>query len=120
MHRILVFPDADTGGGVVSTGGTFALYSLLCQHANIGQRPADASYYAHQENQTTRSERHGVANRIRSFLENRKGAQTFLFVVVMMGTCLVIGDGVLTPAISGLLPTLLLLLHFITLLEVLS
>lgn len=42
-----------------------------------------------------------MANRLRAFLENKKSVKFVLFLFVMLGTCLVIGDGILTPAISG-------------------
>ena len=43
------------------------------------------------------------------WLEHHKTAQKVLLFVVMLGTCMLIGDGILTPAISGndLLPLLL-------------
>ena len=91
-------------------GGTFALYSLLCQHAKISQRLGDPSYFPVDESSSslklegTKSRCSVVSNRLRSFLENRKGVQFWLFFVVMFGTCLVIGDGILTPAISGAKP----------------
>jgi K+ transporter len=34
-------------------------------------------------------------------MEKHKKLHTALLVMVMIGTCMVIGDGVLTPAISG-------------------
>jgi KUP system potassium uptake protein len=40
-------------------------------------------------------------NKFRVWLEGNKKAQQVLLAVVMMGTCMLIGDGVLTPAISG-------------------
>ncbi len=40
-------------------------------------------------------------NKVRVWLEGNKKAQQVLLAVVMMGTCMLIGDGVLTPAISG-------------------
>jgi K+ transporter len=35
------------------------------------------------------------------FMERSKAAQLCLFIFTMMGACMVIGDGILTPAISG-------------------
>jgi KUP system potassium uptake protein len=43
----------------------------------------------------------GGNNKVRVWLEDNKKAQQVLLAVVMMGTCMLIGDGVLTPAISG-------------------
>lgn len=41
------------------------------------------------------------AQTIKKKLENSKMAQYVLFLVTIMGTSMVIGDGVLTPCISG-------------------
>lgn len=83
-------------------GGTFALYSLICRHANVSLLPnrqvADedlSTYkYEHPPETTNRS-------RIKIWLEKHKSLHVTLLIVVMLGTCMVIGDGVLTPAISG-------------------
>ena len=40
-------------------------------------------------------------SRVKTWLEKHKNLHTALLGVVMLGTCMVIGDGVLTPAISG-------------------
>ena len=86
------------------------MYSLLCQHAKIGQRLGDPSYFPLDESgsslklEGTKPRCSVVSNRLRTFLENRKGVQFWLFFMVMFGTCLVIGDGILTPAISGAKP----------------
>lgn len=42
------------------------------------------------------------ASRIQSKLENSRFAKYFLLLATMLGTSMVIGDGVLTPCISGL------------------
>lgn len=41
------------------------------------------------------------AMRVKEELENSRVWQNILLVVVLLGPCLVIGDGSLTPAISG-------------------
>ncbi|RWW31217.1 hypothetical protein BHE74_00003269 [Ensete ventricosum] len=82
-------------------GGTFALYSLICRHANVSLLPnrqvADedlSTYkYEHPPETTNRS-------RIKIWLEKHKSLHVALLILVMLGTCMVIGDGVLTPAIS--------------------
>jgi KUP system potassium uptake protein len=43
----------------------------------------------------------GFAFRLKSTLEKRKVLQKFLLILALIGTCMVIGDGVLTPALSG-------------------
>lgn len=42
-------------------------------------------------------------SRIKVWLERHRKLRVALLVMVMIGTCMVIGDGVLTPAISGIL-----------------
>lgn len=88
-------------------GGTFALYSLICRHAKVGLLPnrqlADESlstYKLEQPPQTKNS------SRVKSVLENHKSLHIALLILVLLGTCMVIGDGLLTPAISGKLSRL--------------
>ncbi|EFJ24230.1 hypothetical protein SELMODRAFT_101574 [Selaginella moellendorffii] len=86
-------------------GGTFALYSLLCRHANVGRHAG--KHYGRLESDTEFSyfgdaERVRVHTRAKMFLEKSEIAQKILLVCVTFGTCMVIGDGVLTPAISVL------------------
>eukprot|EP01018_Ginkgo_biloba_P031855 Gb_04140 [translate_table: standard] len=87
-------------------GGTFALYSLLCQHMNVGQN-ADKQYTRLASDAKLRffSKQHegkDVQSKTKQLLEKSKVAQRILIIVVMVGTCMVIGDGALTPAISVL------------------
>ncbi|XP_057954795.1 potassium transporter 5 [Malania oleifera] len=85
-------------------GGTFALYSLLCRYAKVSlipnQEPEDRelSNYSLEipSNQLRRAEK------IKEKLENSRTAQVVLFLVTILGTSMVIGDGVLTPCISVL------------------
>lgn len=85
-------------------GGTFALYALLCRHLKLSlilnQQAADEklSLYKLEHEQTAESPR-GVY--FRRLLEKHKSLQTGLLIVVLLGTCMVIGDGALTPALSG-------------------
>ncbi|KAL2510562.1 Potassium transporter 5 [Abeliophyllum distichum] len=85
-------------------GGTFALYSLICRYAKVGLIPSqeaedrDVSTF-HLELPNNRMKR---ASRIKTKLENSKFAKFFLLFATMLGTSMVIGDGVLTPCISVL------------------
>ncbi|PWZ13107.1 hypothetical protein Zm00014a_022345 [Zea mays] len=83
-------------------GGTFALYSLICRHANVSLLPN--RQVADEELSTYRLERPreaaGRSGLLRAWLEKHTRLHTALLVMVMIGTCMVIGDGVLTPAIS--------------------
>ncbi|XP_072961246.1 putative potassium transporter 8 [Typha angustifolia] len=82
-------------------GGTFALYSSICRHANVSLLPnrqvadEELSTYKLECSSETKD-----TSRIKIWLEKHKNLHISLLVVVMLGTCMVIGDGVLTPAIS--------------------
>lgn len=84
-------------------GGTFALYSLLCRHTKLSPIPnqqeldEDLSTY-NLEPVSRRSSKHFIIH----FLEEHKLAHNALLMIVLLGTCMVIGDGVLTPPISVL------------------
>ncbi|CAN6206474.1 unnamed protein product [Urochloa humidicola] len=81
-------------------GGTFALYSLICRHANVSLLPN--RQVADQELSTYKLQCSSppARSRVKDWLEKHKRLHTALLVMVMIGTCMVIGDGVLTPAIS--------------------
>uniref|UniRef100_A0A7I4FPU7 Potassium transporter n=2 Tax=Physcomitrium patens TaxID=3218 RepID=A0A7I4FPU7_PHYPA len=81
-------------------GGSFALYSILCRYCNISslpnQHPSDVeltTYLVDNVNRKTWMQRK---------LENSITAQKVLLAIVIFGTCMVIGDGILTPSISVL------------------
>ncbi|KAK9677921.1 hypothetical protein RND81_11G176200 [Saponaria officinalis] len=84
-------------------GGTFALYSLLCRHAKLGmlpnQEPNDEklSAYAVEGDEDT-SQSHAFKH----LFEKYERFHKWLLIFVLLGTCMAIGDGVLTPAISVL------------------
>lgn len=83
-------------------GGTFALYSYLCRHMNFKSKftiqntrlesDADMAYYTGGSPLSTKT---------RKFLESSSTAQNFITLLVLLGTCMVIGDGALTPATCG-------------------
>ncbi|KAL4191936.1 hypothetical protein AMTRI_Chr06g169750 [Amborella trichopoda] len=86
-------------------GGTFALYTLICKHApkvglipNIQQEDREISNYK-LDKPSSQLRR---AQKVKEFLEKNKAAKTTLFLVTMIGTSMVIGDGILTPCISVL------------------
>ncbi|KAF3968030.1 hypothetical protein CMV_008032 [Castanea mollissima] len=82
-------------------GGTFALYSLLCRHVNIGilssKRVSSNSSLSHSVHEGT-----GKKSRLGIFFESSIVARRVLLFVAILGTCMLIGDGILTPAISVL------------------
>ncbi|KAF5931319.1 hypothetical protein HYC85_032192 [Camellia sinensis] len=85
-------------------GGTFALYSLICRYAKVGLIPSQeledrdvSNFQLELPNNRLRR-----ASRLKSMLENSRFAKFFLLFATMLGTSMVIGDGVLTPCISVL------------------
>ncbi|KAE8723376.1 Potassium transporter 4 [Hibiscus syriacus] len=83
-------------------GGSFALYSLLCRHAKFSllpnQQAADEELSAYKYGPSAQA----TGSPLKRFLEKHKRLRTALLVVVLFGAAMVIGDGVLTPAISVL------------------
>ncbi|KAF0923439.1 hypothetical protein E2562_006339 [Oryza meyeriana var. granulata] len=93
----LIVLNADDHG----EGGTFALYSLLRQHVNFkGSIPVPLTRLASDVHLKFHSKRKGRPSRLQLFLENSPKAQLTLTIIVLIGTCMLIGDGALTPAIS--------------------
>lgn len=83
-------------------GGTFALYSLLCRHAKIKAIPNQDR--TDEELTTYSSSTFGeqsFAAKTRRWLEGHALMKSTLLILVLIGSCMVIGDGILTPAISG-------------------
>ncbi|KHF99567.1 Potassium transporter 11 -like protein [Gossypium arboreum] len=85
-------------------GGTFALYSLLCRHANVKNIP---DQHRTDEELTTYScctliHEKSFAAKTKRWLEKDTYRKNALLILVLFGTCNVIGDGILTPAISVL------------------
>ncbi|KAJ0656038.1 putative potassium transporter [Helianthus annuus] len=84
-------------------GGTFALYSLLCRHAKVNTIP---NQHKTDEELTTysRSTIHekSFAAKTRRWLEGDAFKKNVLLLLVLVGTCMAVGDGILTPAISVL------------------
>ncbi|KAF8030307.1 hypothetical protein BT93_E2683 [Corymbia citriodora subsp. variegata] len=87
-------------------GGTFALYSLLCRHAKIKTIP---NQHRTDEELTTYSRttfrEKSFAAKTKRWLERHASRKNMLLMLVLVGTCMVIGDGILTPAISVLSAT---------------
>ncbi|XLS53533.1 hypothetical protein HN51_014210 [Arachis hypogaea] len=84
-------------------GGTFALYSLLCRHAKIKTIP---NQHRTDEELTMYSrstfQEKSFAAKTKRWLEEQATRRSAILILVLVGTCMVIGDGILTPAISVL------------------
>lgn len=83
-------------------GGTFAMYSLLCQHANIGILPSKKIYIEEEDLVSTHPAVTRRPSRLRRFIERSIVARRLLLLTAILGMCMLIGDGILTPAISVL------------------
>ncbi|CAL8149515.1 unnamed protein product [Prunus armeniaca] len=84
-------------------GGTFALYSLLCRHAKIKAIPnQDQTDEALTTYSRSTFGEQSFAARTKRWLEGHALMQSTLLILVLVGSCMVIGDGILTPAISVL------------------
>eukprot|EP00249_Psilotum_nudum_P018201 c26689_g1_i2 orf=229-1644(+) len=85
-------------------GGTIALYSLICRHAKISLLPnhqvEDRELSAYKLDLPSKQLKR--AFKVKENLENSHGARTVLLIITLLGTCMVIGDGVMTPSISVL------------------
>lgn len=104
LKYVFIVLRADDNG----EGGTFALYSLLCRHARVSLLPntqladEDLTEYT-MDNGTVPVDKKNVGLGLKNLLEKHRVLQRVLLVLALIGTCMVIGDGVLTPAISGIL-----------------
>ncbi|XP_052165623.1 potassium transporter 26 isoform X2 [Oryza glaberrima] len=84
-------------------GGTFALYSLLRQHVNFkGNMPVPVTHLASDINLKFHSKKRILTSKLLKFLEQSTKWQAVITYIVLAGTCMVLGDGALTPAISVL------------------
>ncbi|KAK3155172.1 hypothetical protein QOZ80_2BG0199770 [Eleusine coracana subsp. coracana] len=94
---VLIVLRADDGG----EGGTFALYSLICRHVRAGLLPGGGTRdELLEEDKATGRRGERPVSRVRSVLEKYRVLQRLLLLFALLGTCMVIGDGVLTPAVS--------------------
>ncbi|XP_031109434.1 potassium transporter 2-like [Ipomoea triloba] len=82
-------------------GGTFALYSLICRHAKVSLLPnrqiSDEALSTYKLEPPPEAKN---SSKVKMVLEKHRSLHTALLILVLLGTCMVIGDGLLTPAIS--------------------
>jgi hypothetical protein len=85
----------------VIAGGTFALYSLLCRHAKVGLLPIDrnGNGVMHYEEETPSKIK--VESRAWRAIAKHKSSHYLMLCLALFGSCMTIGEGVLTPALSG-------------------
>ncbi|KAG6415902.1 hypothetical protein SASPL_123321 [Salvia splendens] len=99
LKYIIIILSADDNG----EGGTFALYSLLCRHGKFSllpnQQAADEELSAYKYGSSGQCT---PSLALKRSIEKRKNLRTVLLLVVLLGAGMVIGDGVVTPAMSVL------------------
>ncbi|KAK3223871.1 hypothetical protein Dsin_010896 [Dipteronia sinensis] len=87
-------------------GGTFALYSLICRYVKVGLIPNQQTEDSNVSNFNLvlpgNGRRLRRADAFKSKLENSQFAKLSLLLAALLGTSMVIGDGILTPCISVL------------------
>ncbi|XP_047082471.1 potassium transporter 25 [Lolium rigidum] len=93
LKYVLIVLRANDGG----EGGTFALYSLICRHVRAGLLPGGGTS---EDLAAEHNRGDGAVSRARTLLERYRLLQRMLLFFALLGTCMVIGDGVLTPAVS--------------------
>ncbi|KAL5064229.1 hypothetical protein RYX36_025966 [Vicia faba] len=85
-------------------GGAFALYSLICRHIKVSlapnQQPEDMELSNYKLEIPSYKQKR--ANKIKQMIEHSHFARIVLLLLAIMGTSMVIGDGILTPSISVL------------------
>ncbi|XVF32600.1 hypothetical protein REPUB_Repub17cG0096400 [Reevesia pubescens] len=97
-YILIVLRATDNGDG------TFALYSLICRYAKVSLIPSQQAEDHDVSNFRIElpSRRLKRASALKSKLEKSQFAKYFLLLVTMLGTSMLIGDGILTPSISVL------------------
>lgn len=89
---------------ISSAGGTFALYSLICRHAKVSllpnQLPSDTRISSFRLKVPSAELERSL--KIKEKLEASLTLKKLLLMLVLAGTAMVIADGVVTPAMSGL------------------
>ncbi|KAL6287999.1 hypothetical protein ACE6H2_012389 [Prunus campanulata] len=100
VKYVFIVLRADDNG----EGGTFALYSLLSRHARVSSLPncqlADEELSEYTKDGVVSASNSAFGSSLKSTLEKHRLLQKVLLILALIGTCMVIGDGVLTPAIS--------------------
>ncbi|EXB45100.1 putative potassium transporter 9 [Morus notabilis] len=97
LKYALIVLRADDDG----EGGTFALYSILCRHAKVGLLPNDRSANEVMNYEVGSPFKIKIESRARRAIAKHKSSHYLMLFLALFGSCMAIGDGVLTPALSG-------------------
>ncbi|KAI8030082.1 Potassium transporter 6 [Camellia lanceoleosa] len=99
IKYVFIVLRADDNG----EGGTFALYSFLCRHINFKTKLSiQNTRLATDVSKRFYTEGSAIKSKTKHFIESSPAVQNVLTFIVLLGTCMVIGDGALTPATSVL------------------
>ncbi|XP_076925915.1 potassium transporter 5-like [Bidens hawaiensis] len=98
-YVVIVLRANDNGDG-----GTFALYSKLCRYAKVGLIPSEQLEDREVSNYQLElpGKQNTISTKVKKTLEQSNFAKFALLFAAMLGTSMVIGDGILTPSISVL------------------
>lgn len=81
------------------------MYSILCRRAKVGLLSAshapDDDISACSSQLPLKETRGSVL--LKEFFDKHHNSRILLLLVVLLGTSMVIGDGILTPAMSGMI-----------------
>ncbi|KAI9169151.1 hypothetical protein LWI28_007754 [Acer negundo] len=87
-------------------GGTFALYSLICRYVKVGLIPNQQAEDSNVSNLNLVLPGNGRhlrrAEAFKSKLKNSQFTKLSVLLATLLGTFMVIGDGILTPCISDM------------------
>ncbi|ERN06736.1 potassium transporter 5 [Amborella trichopoda] len=83
-------------------GGTFAMYSLICRYCRVSATTNEQAEDITAYKEGHKKRMNGRAKRIKEAIEGSGFAKLLLLCIALFGTCMVIGDGILTPCISVL------------------
>ncbi|KAG4398507.1 hypothetical protein GLYMA_08G056100v4 [Glycine max] len=81
-------------------GGIVALYSLLCRNAKVGLLPCDKSANEVVLYEERSGSKLKADSRARRAIEKHKICHYLILFLALFGSCMTIGDAVLTPALS--------------------
>ncbi|XP_038991617.1 potassium transporter 10-like [Hibiscus syriacus] len=82
--------------------GTFALYSLLCRNGKVGLLPNNNSDNNVMQYDDESHSANKVESRARRAITKHKSSHYLMLFLALLGSCMIIADAVLTPAISVL------------------
>lgn len=77
------------------------MYSLLCRHAKVGLLPSDRTTDEVASVLPSPSKGKSEPSRAMRALEKHRSSHYLMLFLALFGACMIINDGVFTPAISG-------------------